>query len=248
MDKKEIERLIEAYVARNISNEDKTKLMALTKENSNLLNDIESRMDIVQSLKYIGNQELKTKLANIHNLEYKNLDGPKKASTSQWLYIAIALTGFIAAGFLLYKNYFKSASSEQLYASYFEPYKASFYNRSNDESNFSDLKTAYDKQEYREVINLANSMADIEIYEGELLLAVGVSALQTDELELSRIYFERIIQTEDFFFIDHARWYLALGFLKEGNRRSAKFLLNKLSANPKANHYKEATNLLEQIK
>ena len=247
MEKKETERLIEEYVGRNITAEDRIILMALVEQTPDLRNDIEARMDLVQSLKYIGNEELKSKLANIHRIEQNNMPSKDKSQLIKWGVIILSIASLVVGSAFLYNTYFKKVSSDQMYATYYEPYNASFNTRSNESVGFSELKTAYDEESYQIVVDKVNHKLNTEIEDRELLLAVGISAIETGEVELGRLYFEAIINKADFFYIDHARWYLALSLIKGGEKEKGQPLLEKIVNNPKANHHKQAKKLLAML-
>ncbi|MDF1696058.1 MAG: hypothetical protein P1U56_09515 [Saprospiraceae bacterium] len=139
-------------------------------------------------------------------------------------------------------------SKTSLYDNYFEEYTPSIQSRCNQDALGSDLVsflTAYRSKDYTTALNIVQPLAnggDID-----LLLLAGIGALEIDKFEISTLYFDQIIDLNDYYFTDHAKWYKALLLLKTKKYKEAKNLLTELAVDPSADHHDESVSLLNRL-
>lgn len=247
MDKKELEILIDKSVLGTITNKEKSKLDEYIMKQPNTTLEIKMRKDILKGIEYSTDQELKVVLDQIHKEEITK--SPKIISFARLAKAAI-LIGLLVGTFAMYTllNDGGNANSTELYATYYQPFESTTETRSSDEDmdkttlQFIDLYQSKKYQESLEAIRPVVSSVD-----NNTLLLAGISAMEIGELNEAQSYLNQIIESNDYYFADHAKWYKALVFLKLDDTNAAKSLLEELATDPKADHNKESIEILEKI-
>jgi len=175
----------------------------------------------------------------------------KESMSNSWKKPLLIMLGIVA---VLLAVYFGKSVNEDI--SITEPMRyASFYTidegtvRSTDvpSNNLgTEYITAYKQQDFQKVLDLLSP--DLEIASNEIKLVAAISALEVGDHTLAKTQLESITVSDDFFYVDHARWYQALLHLGEGQKDAAVDLLMSLAKNPKADHHEDAVKLLKTIK
>ena len=189
-------------------------------------------------------------LNKIHKEEISN--SPRNTLFKRVGVILLCL-GLIFGAYTLYKTFSNSANTSSndgpvLYASYFQPYTPSVETRSNDniqDDVYKKFIDTYRAQDYQTSLETITPL--IENANNITLLIAGICAMETGKNQESLEYLDKIIARNDFYFIDHARWYKSLALLKTNKINEAKLLLNVLATNPKADHHDESVSLLKEI-
>lgn len=250
MDKQELDQLIDKFLLGSLTQTEKSKLEAHIMEQPTAKLEIKMRADLMKGLEFNADQELKSILNKIHNEEISG--SSKFFSLNKIRFIAASLVVILGVfGLYQYFNAPSEPTPEQLsvlYASYFEPYSPSLETRSNgliQEEKYQTFINAYRDKDYQKSLETIKPIP--ENADNNTLLLAGISAMETDKNQESIEYLNKIILSNDFYFIDHAKWYKSLVLIKMKNLNEAKVLLNELANNPKADHHNESVALLKEI-
>lgn len=248
MNKQELEILIDKSVLGTLTKNEKVKLDTYIMQHPNTKLEISMRTDLIKGLEYNNDQELRSILDKIHNEEIFSANNKIKK-------IGIVLIGslIIIGSFLLYNTIWKSekaqpADNATLYADYFNPFEPSVESRSNDnisDKSFQIFIDSYRTKDYQK--SLATIQPFLSEADNNTLLLAGISAMEVGKNQDAIKYLNRIIESNDFYFTDHAKWYKALVLLKMNNLRDAKLLLKDQAEDPKADHHNEAILLLQEL-
>lgn len=250
MDKKELDILIDKSIFGTLTQTEKEKLDAYIMEQPTTKLEIQLRTDIMKGLEYNSDQELKGVLEKIHN---ETIVGPTGSPILKKLAYALLFIAILFGAYTLYNNMSQDTLTESnkgpvIYASYFEPFEASTETRSTDSDQDASTKLfleAYQAEDYQsslQVFETLSSQAD-----NNMFLLAGISAMELNKNEESLTFLNKIIDSNDFYFVDHAKWYKALALLKTNQINQAKEILNDLASNPKADHHDDSISLLEEI-
>lgn len=250
MDKQELDILIDKFILGTISHKEKEKLEAHIMEIPTTKLEIQMRRDIVKGLEYNSDQELKSILEQIHNEE---ISGSKNNALFKKIGVALLCLVLILGAYFLYHTMTSDTGSglqegPVLYANYFQPFETALETRSTeitDASSLTLLVDAYKQKNYEKVLEEFEPLAAQA--DNNILLIAGISAMEIDSHDTSIAYFDRIIDSNDFYFLDHAKWYKALALLKTNEISKAKTYLNDLATNPKADHHDDSISLLREI-
>jgi tetratricopeptide (TPR) repeat protein len=250
MDKQALDTLIDKSILGTLTSYEESKLEAYIMEQPATKLEITMRTDILKGFEYNADQELKDVLNKIHNEEILNASPNKLLKRIGVILISLAV---MCGSYSLYKMINNSANSSTtdgpvLYASYFQPYTPSLETRSNEkilDDAYQIFIDAYRAQNYLKSLETITPL--IESADNNTLLMAGISAMETGKTQESLEYLNKIIDSNDFYFIDHAKWYKSLVLIKENKIQEANLLLNELANSPKADHHDESVSLLREI-
>ncbi|MFT6336861.1 MAG: hypothetical protein ACI86M_002832 [Saprospiraceae bacterium] len=243
----QLDYLIDRKILGSITVSEANQLDHLILNQPDIAIDIEKRLEISKAIQYAGNEELRMSLKQIHSEEFPQKSKSELIRLRTILSVAAIFVLGIASYMFLMTNQINEISGNQAYTSYYKPYKASFQSRGESSViNYEKFKNAYSNGNYKEA--LGTELDEANIKDSEVLLAMGISALEEDELVSAKNYFQVIIDRGDFFFMDHAKWYISMVYLKEENTAKAKGYLQELSTDKQADHNQKSTELLTRIK
>lgn len=244
-DKESIDRLIDKQINGTITEMELIQLDLLIKDNPSFANELQLKTDISNAMKYVGNKELKAKLEHIHKDEIDKNSATKFLNLKWILGVAALFLGGLLIFQFAFDNRINRINEKQLFTDFYKPYQASFQSRDQSNDKWFLYKDAYLKGEYNKALSIVTP--DLENANNEILLAAGISALEVGQFELGKDIFIRIIEQKDFYFKDHAIWYIGLIHLKEQNNNLAKEQFQLLMDDPNADHHDEAKNILSQL-
>jgi len=250
MSKQELESLIDKSVLGTLSTEEKEILDAYIMEHPNTNLEILMRKDIMKGLEYNSDLELKNVLNKIHHKEI--FTASRKLSIKR-IGLGLIATVLVIGSIVMFKILNKAPNAQSnnntaLYANYFKPYVPSLETRSNEMISEEDYQTfidAYRAKDYQKSFTTIGPL--LSDADNNTLLLAGISAMEINEYQESLKYFDKIIESNDFYFADHAKWYKALLLIKMKKSEDAKLLLADLAQNPKADHHNESVSLLENF-
>lgn len=246
MDKDRIDELIDKYVLDSLKGDEKRELDALIDNDPSIKKEIKMRNDISKSINYVNDKNLRAVLEEIHGEEFgtsRSLSKKTKFLLGSALFIIIigAIT-FLLNGM----NKSKDVDSEALFAQNYSPYIASVESRNTQTViDNEEFFNAYRNQEYRRALQIVEP--SLKKPSSDILLLAAVSAIEVGEWNKSIELLDRILEEEDYYFGDHAKWYKALILLKTDRINESRSLLEELKSDSKADHYDEAMNLLNHL-
>ena len=85
------------------------------------------------------------------------------------------------------------------------------------------------------------------ILDSEYILLYAISAIETGQYDLSLSLLDKIVASNDSYYLDHAYWYKSLVLLQENRKEEAVALLKSLSSRSDADHHQESIELLKDL-
>lgn len=237
--------LMDDYLSGELIGEDKSLFEDALQQDSEFLNAFRLHKNLTRGINQVGREHFKSSLEEIHQNVIKANQKKHIFRRKVW---SIAATLLFLLGIGWWWNTSSTMEEKDLFATYFEPYKVSLIVR--DESNpdlLVQAQQAYRLGQYEKAIPFFESYQEKNGANGQLLLAVGICYLQTDEEQQALNLFGQIIKNQDLFFSDQARWYAALTYLKLNQQQKAVAMLAELASNKEADKHREANVLLEQL-
>jgi tetratricopeptide (TPR) repeat protein len=224
----------------------------LPDNNENFIIDCE----IDEILKDHDTENFRTTLISVHN-EYlereKHSSIPISRTTSRRLYIYMA-----AASILLLIGVFgtikmlinsSQPNCEELFKSYYEPYKND-YNTRSDEVIINNLYLAFQAYENKEYEKAADLFTKVIQSDETIIMAYfyrGISCIELGEYKTAIESFNRVLRNDNNPYYVQSKWYCALTWLKINNLASAKQQLEWLSNNDRF-YGSKAKELLQKLK
>lgn len=255
MDKKQLDDLIDKLVLGEITEEENKVLTEQKHLDPTLDQEIKLRMDIYKGVKYDGDQKLRKLLNKIHDEVIhekdkiipinRNIEKPEKKN--RWLFY---MAGSVAAVFIVYLGVFglsNQTSSAELYKQYYETYIPSGGTRGEiNEATITAFNDAYTEKNYAKALTIIQSQ--LSDANNDIKLTAAVAAIEIGNTNKAQEILNDILSSKDFYFSDHAKWYLSLLYLKQSETTAASALLEELAQDVEADHHAEAKKILEELK
>lgn len=225
---------IEQYLNGELPEDDKQQLEALIAESPDLKSEIELHRQVEETLKGEEIHQFRNVL-QATDKSWKLKKEPAKAAKivrfnfKKSMAIAASIAILIFAGNFLYQN-LASPNQEQLFANNFEPYQMILSQRSTGDSPESTalLNTAISQYAQGKFEESSIAFRQLQINdEGNLSFQFyeAMSLLSANNATDAISKFENILATPNSPFLEQTRWYLALSYLKAGNKEKAISLL-----------------------
>ena len=181
----------------------------------------------------------------MHSIASKHSEDASRATKkgNKFLYLAALIVGLLIASYVI-KISSQTVSHQELYASYFEPYKAYGITRTNQSKSNSQLALiAYNNQDYVKAVALYESESQLDnkgkFYYASALLSLG----NTDD---ALRVFKEISNSGDTEWREQSLWYAGLSELKLGKYDDARTTLHKISKT--SNYYQSSSEIISRFK
>lgn len=222
------EDLIQGYFSNSLTPNQEQLFESLLAEDADFKAQFEFEKDLKRVIKEEESEVLKAKLQTFETALKHQADAEVKTSWFNWK-MAAAVLLFLSAGWFGYDAFF-GVNTVELYASNYNPYPNTVYPITrSDTLNAIERQAfvAYEAKEYENAIAAFNTISNPENY---ISFYKAQAYLELDELDKAKELFKTNIK-EVSNFIAESHWYLALIYLKEGDKiqskKELKLLLEK---------------------
>ena len=176
----------------------------------------------------------------------------RNQSAGKWYLMAASIAILFGLAGYFYFLQTQTVSNEQLFAQYYSAYPSDISERSDDISTSNPFILGlieYEEGDFIEASQFFSLAVENDNQNFSAYLYLGVSFLEMDSLYKAINGFGRIINDRDNLFVDQAKWYLALTYIKtndENYKQKIHELLNSIIID-KGDRAIEATEILEKI-
>lgn len=221
--------------------------------------ELESNIDLQAELKLYQNVEsavkdnrlelFKIKLNSIHeeilgNQHIYRLFGSKAINL-----LAASIVVLLTLGSIILFTFYNSNSTIDVFNEYYQPYEMSMTSRNVDSNVDTDLITAtnyYTNLDFKNAKLILDDLKSMEGDNSQVLIMLGVSNMELNQLEDAKDNFIAIISANNPFYSQQAEWYLTLTYLKLDDKSNA--LLHLKSIVSDTGFYKEkAIELIKEL-
>ncbi|MEL6863114.1 MAG: tetratricopeptide repeat protein [Bacteroidota bacterium] len=243
---------LEQYLLGQLSDQEQNDFEKALADNPDLKQALQMEKDLLGGVENYGNQQLREQLKNIHREVISQEENPQRPAKggSFRLMPLLAAAAVLLLLILAYWNWSANTnSSSTLFAQYYTPHPVSFASRANtSEAQLLAIEALYKDGQYAQALPQIEQLISETPDQASLRLAAGIAQLELGRYEAAQTRFQEIINSQDAFFADHAKWYLALAHLKFDFPELARPLLTELAQSTDADHQAEAQSLLQQLK
>ncbi|MEM1318664.1 MAG: tetratricopeptide repeat protein [Bacteroidota bacterium] len=238
---------IDRYLAGKMTEAERLRFEQRLSEDKDLSQALAQREALRASIEAYGDRELKAKLKGIHrNIHREEPAAAPPRRIGRWLAVAAAVLLLLALGYWLFP---RSSSPEQLYAQYYAPYDIPFTSRGDNPDRMLQEAADYFGQEgYAIALPLFRQLLQKEPQQPSLRFAEALCLLEMGKLPEAERSFKQVVQLPNPFYLDHARWYLALIYLRQSQIYEARRELERLVRDSRADHHEEAKALSKTLK
>jgi len=236
------EILIEKFIQNILSKDEKLAFDELLEKDDSFKKEVQLHVDLKKAIEKEDDSNFRNLISGI---ESTTKIPKEKNSRLKWLVAASII-------FLLGLSYFltleKKASTQELFASYFKPYKNVIQplQRNGDQQNEKAIAfMAYDKGEYEKAVLLFSELYTSTKEPYDLFYKANALLKLERANEAVPLLLEHL-KTKDTL-TEKSHWYLAMAYLKSNDKTNAKQSLKKVLSEGKYKT-KEAEKLLKQFK
>ena len=237
---------IERYLNGSMLSEEKKEFDTLLKNNSKLLAEVVLVKEINEAILDDEAEEFRQTLKKIINPDQESK--PINKSLINALKIPLAASVIILVGLSLY-NIFIHQDSSKLFSNFYKPYSTDISTRSAEKmkDNIQLSYYLYQEGDYESSYEMLKNYTIKNFDDQTARFYLGLNALQLQYYKLAIDEFTMVEQDTVSPFALHARWYLAMAYLKEGNIKSARHFLQKLTDEDNMYSYR-ARKILKKLK
>lgn len=229
MDKFEInEQVIDAFLKGQLKDEQLNHFNRELLADPELAFEVEKQKEVVDGLTVLGNDAFRQKLRNIQTeVEQEEKNKLRQLKTLKWMGVAASVLFSLALlSWLLFSG---SNKQEKIYASqYSTPTLSS--NVRGAESNQEIIKgiELFEAAKYSQSIQVLSSQDHSSSISGQGLFALATSYMEVEDFDNAILTFQKVIEQNDPFYINSAKWYTALAYLRIDKEQEAINILNNL--------------------
>lgn len=242
----EVERKLDTELRRNLSNKE---LEAAKERLINIASpqEVDAHIEVIQGIDAYGATQLRAQLKDIHRKQFgEDLIASPSKPKRKLLLIALAIMAFISI--ILATNFLGKKTPDKIYAEYYEPYTYQSGQRNVDENSLFKLGILYQEKNYTAFISEYEKhfKSDAD-QQSDLILASGIAYLEIDQPYKAIFQFKKIIENEDFNYMESAQWYEALALFKAQEYQSCKEKLERLAGEDGSQYYARSRSMLKEI-
>lgn len=240
---------IEKYLGGEMDSAEELWFRKEIEGNDDLYKEIELRQKTENFLRDQPIIDLRRKLASIESNRARKVSETIKPEWKSILrYAAAACLLIIAGTFVFFNDYHQD--NDKIIEKYYKPYKVTSASRTGLSETSRDYDLAIDFYNNHDYKNAAIYLGKVVIDEpGNMHSALlnGVAGFENGDYEEAKRSLQMVIKDNNNLYIDHARWYLALCYVKTNEYNSAIELL--VASMDSGNIYrKKAGQVLRLIK
>ncbi|RRQ47445.1 hypothetical protein DZC72_17790 [Maribacter algicola] len=231
--------LITNYFLNRLSPEEQDRFDYLLQNDEEFREQVAFETKLKKSIYQSEHESLKEELKKIEQ------GVSNKTNTTKWYLAAASVVVLIAVGFFWNKN---DNSPEKLFAAYYQTASNTSHPivRDNGTQNATTKAfVAYEMGLYQEALGLLES-AYASSNNPELLFYKAICYLQNNEPAMAVETFQKHLKFGDRL-KEKSKWYLALAYLKVGDKRQAKNVLDQIVIEPNSYNSAKAKELLARL-
>ena len=233
MKNKDLSLRVQMYLGGELTAVEAESFKTEVEKNNELKKELELQQGIANAIQDDTPAEFLLRLNKIHNELGYTKSGPKIISLRKITLLAASFLILISLGSVYVFNAFNTPTHTELFEEYYEPYDLSVTTRSveqNELSSFDRAVIKYSNGEYIETRTILNEIIVADNPNGSILIMLGISCIELNELGKAKSYFNQLVDSNNAFYTQQARWYLALCYLKEKNLTEAVATLEHIAS------------------
>ena len=237
---------IERYLNGSMLSKEKKEFDTLLKNNTKLSAEVVLVKEINEAILDDEAEEFRQTLKKIINPDQESK--PINKSLINALKIPLAASVIILVGLSLY-NIFIHQDTSKLFSNFYKPYSTDISTRSaaKMKDNIQLSYYLYQEGDYESSYEMLKNYTIKNFDDQTARFYLGLNALQLQYYKMAIDEFTMVEQDTVSPFALHARWYLAMAYLKEGNIKSARHFLQKLTDEDNMYSYR-ARKILKKLK
>jgi len=241
---------IEKYIDGELAGKALFNFKDLLSTNNDIKRDYNLSMEINNSIIEDDVMALRETMDYMYTEESKVKRIPSVFTKRRFYYAAASAALLIATGGLVQRLALTDLDNNAIFEKYYAPYDVTVTYRSGNTEVDRLLLNAlerYEEKDYEQALILFEEV--LETRENDLVVSLysGISYMEEEKYQKATKSFNSIISHNDNLFIEQAKWYLAMCYLKTENTLKAKNVLNEIIK--EESYYREqAAKVLKDLK
>ncbi len=239
---------IERYNADEMSEAEKEWFLKELDGNESLKYEIRIRKQADDVLKDQATISLRNKLSKIEEQRRTVVPEKKPGNRAYYKYAAVLAIFIIIGGIAMFSG--KELSSDVILERYYKPYEAPANQRSVRSDTNDDFALAlefYNSHDYEKAASLFSKVLETNPKDMQSVLLKGVSNFEEQKYPDAKDSFSKVIDDNNNLFIETAKWYLALCYVKTNDNERAMAYLATIS-NEGGIYAKDARKIARKLK
>ena len=242
--------MIEKYIDGELSGKELLNFKDLLSTDNDIKRDYNLSMEINNSIIEDDVMALRETMDYMYTEESKVKRIPAVFTNRRFYYAAASAALLIATGGLVQRLALTDLDNNAIFEKYYTPYDVTITYRSGNTEVDRLLLNAlerYEEKDYEQALILFEEV--LETRENDLAVSLysGISYMEEEKYQKATKSFNSIISDNDNLFIEQAKWYLAMCYLKTEKTDKAQNVLNEIIK--EESYYKDqAAKVLKDIK
>lgn len=242
----EILSQFDSYTAGKMTPKEKDVFEASLEKDVTLKQAFDDYLHLTEGLSAFGYAKFSEKIADWES-EIAAEKNTKIVPLKSWYMIAATISLLIVA-VLGWWKFGMQDSSEELYASYYQPYPDILTSRgSSGETLLNEALYYYESGNYELAIEKLNKVLADDQDNNELRFYLGQAYLANNDALKAQTVFRSLLDQNNFALYDASEWYLALASLKTGNIIATKEVLQQINRNTNHAYREKSKQLIERL-
>lgn len=239
---------IEQFLSKEMTPVEQENFIKEIATNKELAAEFHFSKQIDNALKYDDEIDLRRKVYLLYE-EQKAPSSQKtviRMHTRYWYWAAASVVAILAIGATLLFTVPARMTNDELFSKYYNSENILDVTRSGD-ANIVEAVMQFQAKEYNKASWMFSKILDKDESNMAVWFYYGISSIETKNYPDAVDAFERIIRDNQNLYVEHAKWYLSLCYLKSGLTIKAEDQLKKIAADENNYHQHDAINLLDKI-
>ena len=223
--------LIESYIDGEMDQNEILGFEDLLSSDIGIKQDYELSMEINNSIIEEDVMALRETMDYMYNDEIVVKRTPTIFTQKRFYYAAASMALLIATGGLIQRIASPDMDSSEVFEKYYTPYEITVTHRSGNTEVDRLLLNAFEKYEeknYEQALVLFEEVLETRKNDMALNLYSGISYMEEEKYQKAKTSFDNIISDKDNLFIEQAKWYLGMCYLKTENTEKAENVLKEI--------------------
>ncbi|MFC2096601.1 tol-pal system YbgF family protein [Bacteroidota bacterium] len=241
--------LIEKYIDGELKGKELLSFETLLSTDSDIKRDYNLSLEINNSIIENDVMALRETMDYLYEDATQIKRNPTVFTKRRFYYAAASAALLIATGGLVQRLNNPELDNYAAFEKYYTPYEVSVTHRSGNTEVDRILINAlerYEEQDYEQALTLFEEVLEYRQNDMAVNLYSGITYMEEEKYQKATKSFNSIISDHDNLFIEQAKWYLAMCYLKTENTDKAKDVLNEIIE--EESYYKsQAIRLLKDL-
>jgi len=241
--------VIERYIDGELEGNELLNFEKLLSTNDEIKHNYNLSLEVNKSIEEDDVIALRETMNYMYNEETKVKRIPTVFNKRKVYYAAASIALLVATGGLVQKLSHPNLDNNAVFEKYYSPYDATVtYRSGNTEVDRILLKALerYDEKDFENALVLFEEVVSTHSDDMSVKLYTGISYMEEEKYQKASTSFSKIITNNDNLFIEQAKWYLSMCYIKTGNDIEAVHLLKEL-INEQSTYTDQANKVLRDI-